>query len=303
MRVARLVSNVLLLALCGPALAQAGADARSASGEAGRPVPVGEAAAAASGALGIEATSERRGQPLASVNVAVLEDAPPFSFTGRFGVRTGFDVELAYALCEALQVRCTLVPTAQEDLSAALHERRVAWAIATPVLTAEAEGAVTVTGPYARLTVRYVVPSATGRDVEDDDLVYGAVIGTAQARYLRETFPRPEAVRLYPNGDGLWIDLALDRLDAVLAPAIVARLEFLSTPIGEGFGFEPLASGGDAKLGRSAVVAVRERDEELLRRLNAALGTMAADGALAEIARQYLDQDLLTPPVTSGGGG
>ncbi len=255
-----------------------------------------DASAAAAGALGIAPpTSESApaGAGAASYRVAILDDAPPFSFTGRFRVRTGFDVDLANALCRTLKARCEVTPMAAEDLVQALVDRRVAFAVATPAITSQPAVPVSFSAPYLSLSVRFVTPATLRRDVEDDDARYGALIGTSQAAYLRRTYTQPQAVHLYPNADGMWIDLALGRLDGVLAPAITARREFLATPIGSTFQFAPAAAEGENILARAASIGIRAQDPDLVATINAALAEVKASGEFAEILARHLDRDLV----------
>jgi len=44
------------------------------------------------------------------LRVAVLNHSPPMSYTDEAGVLTGFNVEIMYALCEAMGVKCEPVP-------------------------------------------------------------------------------------------------------------------------------------------------------------------------------------------------
>ena len=51
-------------------------------------------------------------------------DYPPFHYFDEEGVLTGFNVDLAKAICEALEVQCEVRPVEWEDLFAALDKRR-----------------------------------------------------------------------------------------------------------------------------------------------------------------------------------
>ncbi|RAI00442.1 hypothetical protein DLJ53_14325 [Acuticoccus sediminis] len=254
-------------------------------------------AAAAAGALSVTAPSISQVPATTSAPtyaVAILDDAPPFSYLGRFRVRTGFDVDLANALCRTMQARCELMPMSAEDIVQALVDRRVAFAVATTAITAQPGASISFTEPYLGLTVRFVTPRDRRRDVEDDDATYGAIAGTAQAEYLRKLYRDPQAVHLYPNADGMWIDLALGRLDGVLSPAITARREFLSTPIGDGFRFSSAASDGENNLARTAVIGVGAQAGDLVRSLNEALDRMRDSGEFDELLARHLDSDLVT---------
>ena len=135
--------------------------------------------------------SERR-----TLKVGVLDDAPPFSTRGRFGIRTGFDVDIALAVCDRMNAACQFVAVDATDLGRALDERRVDLVAASDV-RAELNGTVgQFSQPYVRLAARFVVPRDAPADLETQTRTgYGAVIGTPDADYLVKTYPQPGAVR------------------------------------------------------------------------------------------------------------
>ncbi|WP_075221670.1 transporter substrate-binding domain-containing protein [Acuticoccus yangtzensis] len=260
-----------------------------------------DSAATAAGALGIpvEAAAAAPAQAAAAgsstpINVAILDDAAPFSFAGRFGVRSGFDVDLVNALCRTMKANCQIMPMAAEDIIQALLDRRVAFAVATPAIAAQAGSPIAYSAPYLSLSVRFVTPRSARRDAEDGRAVYGALAGTPQASFLEKTYPEPKEVRLYPHNEGMWIDLVLGRLDGVLAAAITARREFLSTPLGRRFGFSSTITQGEDQLARPAAIGVRPQDSDLLDAINAALAKLRADGDFDAILARNLDRDLVT---------
>lgn len=259
------------------------------SNEVGVTAGGGESAGSSPGSNSAEAA----GAAIPSYVVAVLDEAPPFSYTGRFGVRSGFDVDLASALCRAMRARCTLTPMPAEEMNQALADRRAHFAVATPTMTVQPASTVAYSQPYVKLAVRYVTPRHRRRDVEDDEMVYAAIIGTAQAEHLTTSYSRPGQVRLYPSAEGMWVDLVLGRLDGVLTPAITARREFLSQPIGRGFGFTGSPSQGAASLARSAAIGLRPQETELASAVNAALQAVRDNGDFDEIIARHLDRDLV----------
>lgn len=224
-----------------------------------------------------------------SFNVGVLDNAPPFSSIGRFGARTGFDVDVALALCERLAADCTVLPFAAEDIAPALRDGRVDYAVASLSPTDRIDDSIGFTDPYLRVAVRFVRPASGARS----DLPAAALAGSAQAEELRRLVEdRP--VRLYANAEEMWVDLAFGRLGAVLAPAIAARRDFLSTPIGQGFRFAAPANGEN--LARIAAIAVRRGDGVLTADLNRALADLLAAPEYAEILSRHLDIDLAGAP-------
>ncbi|WP_108661880.1 transporter substrate-binding domain-containing protein [Acuticoccus kandeliae] len=297
----------------GPAPATAATEAQPApeatteAAPAPAPAPAPAAAEATAEGAPPAVASEAAAAPARkrTLNVGVLVDSPPFSAVTRYGSRTGFDIDFAGALCEVANFQCRHIPLTAEDMIPALLDRRIDAVLASPLVSPNNNTTVKYTDPYLRLAIRFVAPRSASRDLETgDSAVYGALIGTAQAAYLTTTYPRPGSVQLYPNTEGMWIDLALHRLDAVLAPAITARREFLSTPIGEPFRFVNPSGDRHEALSRLAVIAVREGDDTLRLALNQAIRDVLASQDFTDMINDHLDRGLATiPSATPTEGG
>jgi len=230
--------------------------------------------------------------------IGVLDDSPPFSTIGRFGARRGFDVDLAYAVCARLEVRCRLATVKQAGIAEALTARRVDAVVASDAALRPLQDVAEFTVPYVRLAARYVMPrDGAPRDLEADTTErYGAIRGTPYAGYLEQAYPAPGSVWLYDTSEGMWIDLALGRLDAVLATAVTARTEFLSTPLGRDFSlsFNPVADP-DVQA-RDVSIAVHRGDSALIGALNAALADVLASSDYQEAVSRHLGGGLVEIP-------
>lgn len=281
----------------------------------------GANAAGAAGPAG--AVPERR------LTIAVLDDAPPFSSAMPFGSRTGFDVDLAHALCARVGARCTLLPLRPEDLLPALADRRVDAAVASPLLTARGGAPVEFTDAYLSLSVRAVTrrEEGAGRPVAAHPAAartageggaedgqgertdgapapaasatprrLAALAGSPEAEHLRTNVAG--AVALYSEPEEMWIDLALGRLEAVVVPAVIARGELLSTPLGRPFRFAPAGSAVAAPP-RTAAIAVRAGEATLLQELDGALDEILADPLFDEMLERHLPPDLAGRPAAA----
>ena len=239
----------------------------------------------------------RSGEPR-GLAIGILPDAAPFSALGRLGVRLGFDVDVALALCSRLEVRCNLIPLSAGESIPALLERRIDAVVASLGATMPDSEEVAYSAPYLELAVRFVVPRESAADLDaSQEAVYGAVMDSPQAEYLVRTYSE-EDVRLYPSATELWIDLAMARTNAVLAPALSARRAFLSTPMGKPFRFSPTGRAEES-LVRNAAIAVRDGDADLLAALDAAIASLLASTDYEEIITRHLDADLARRPSRS----
>ncbi|MEM8852749.1 MAG: transporter substrate-binding domain-containing protein [Pseudomonadota bacterium] len=232
------------------------------------------------------------------LNVGILDDAPPFSMVNRFGIRAGLDVDVARGLCNLMGVVCEQVPLDTVEMVPALRDRRIDVVVAALPTTEQFDEFVDFSNPYMRTPVRFVVAQNLGGDLEaQKPTVFGALASTAQAQYLTDTYGKNSTVRLYATTDEMWIDLALGRLDSVLAPAIAARQEFLTQPIGRSFEFSKTAVSDPKVVSKGASIAVREGDSNLLASINQALSEMTADPDYEQMLSRHIPNGLAMPPT------
>lgn len=232
-----------------------------------------------------------------SLVIGISDNAPPFSSLSRLGVRSGFDVDVAFAICLRIDADCRLLPLQSADMPAALKDKRVDFIAASSGGMDRFAEVATFTDPYVSLVARYVVPRETSKDLEgEEDAVFSAVVDTIYAQYLEEIHKRPGAVRLYDRATEMWIDLALGRIDAALATAVTARKEFLGTPMGEGFRLATLPVKDPSIGAREAGFAVRSADTELRSDLNTAIADYLASPDYKETLARHLGGGLADAP-------
>lgn len=126
------------------------------------------------------------------------DDYPPFHFVGPDGVLTGFEVELARAICDQLAVTCTIQPIRWDGLANALQSGQGDAIIASLRISAEARAKFSFTSSYFRSPARFVTQKADPPLEPSTTSLQGrkiaVVAGSAHAAYLRQFFRGVEAV-------------------------------------------------------------------------------------------------------------
>lgn len=219
---------------------------------------------------------------------------PPFNYITAAGELTGFDVEIAQALCDEMKVKCEFVTSDWDGIIPALLAGKFDAIIASMSITEERKKKVDFTEKY------YNTPPAIAAAKNSDlkgvmasDLagkVIGAQGSTTHSNYAEEKFSGAE-VRLYPTPDEYKLDLENGRLDAVIDDVVV-----LSEWIEGGGGAcckvvgtlptDPVING------EGAGIALRKGEDELRRKFNAAIKAIRASGKYAEINNKYFDFDV-----------
>jgi arginine/ornithine transport system substrate-binding protein len=236
----------------------------------------------------------------AALRIGVQNERLPFSYTDAEGDLQGFDVEIAWALCVRLDVRCEVLPLGFTAIIPGLQEGRIDVAVASMSITDERRQLVDFTEKYYQAANRFVAPSGSLADVSLETLagkVIGVKRGTTHDRYLSNAHADGSLLRRYSNSDEIYVDLALGRLELTLGDAISLTESFLRTDLGAGFDFIGPALSDPKWFGYGEGIAVRKGNAELLGRLNLALRQILADGTYADIRDQYFDYDIYGDPA------
>ena len=216
------------------------------------------------------------------------DDYPPFQIAGRDGSLTGFNIDLALALCDELAHQCTIQPRRWDTLLDALTSRAgdaiIAGMKASPEILARAD----VTLPYLKTPGRFVAKRGSGFEASASGLaghVIGAATGTAHEAFVKAFFPAAKLRSL------LTPQAALDALtrgevELVFAdgPTLAGWLNGPGGPccalLGEPY-FE------SRFFGEGMIIAVRKDDDALRRVLNLALQRLSDNGRLGDIYLKY----------------
>ncbi|MFO1072554.1 MAG: transporter substrate-binding domain-containing protein [Geminicoccaceae bacterium] len=222
------------------------------------------------------------------LRIAVETNQPPFSDQLDDGSWAGFNIDVARALCERLRTSCSFVPSSIVEFEALLRARAADMAPGIAI-TANRRQNFDFTAPYYAAPSRFVAPRGRALDISPTGLagkIVGVQRGTTQAAFAAATYAGVE-LRQYADRTELYLDLALGRLDAVLANEVVARAQFLTTPLGANFDFVGPVLDDPAWFGEGVGIAIRKGDTQLLAALDEALQGLRADGTFEAIRAGY----------------
>jgi polar amino acid transport system substrate-binding protein len=150
-------------------------------------------------------------------------DYPPFNYAGADGQPSGFNIDLARAICEEIKVQCTIQARRFDTLLDALNSNSGDAIIASLAVTPEMRRRVDFSDPYYRTPARFL----SRKDVEIDNVrpvdlerkKVAVVAGTAHEAYLRALFTEAD-IQPYPNGDEARAALKRGEVDLVFGDGI-----------------------------------------------------------------------------------
>lgn len=229
-----------------------------------------------------------------TLRIGVEGAYPPFSYKKADGTLAGFDIEIADALCAAMDRECTLVEQEWDGMIPALKARKFDAIVASMSITEERKRQIDFSEKYYQTPARLVAAKDAGFEGTPEGLAgkrIGVQRGATHQCYAEKMFPDAEIV-LYGTQEEVFRDLVLGRIDAQLSDSLIAQESFLSTDDGADYAF----LGGDrtdvACYGEGVGIAVRKREEDLRDAVSAAIIAIRENGAYAEINSKYFPFDI-----------
>ena len=220
----------------------------------------------------------------------------PFAYVLPSGELTGFDIDIAKALCAAMAAECEIVNQSYDGLIPALRANKIDAIIASMTITDDRLKAIDFAGPYYTVPAMFIAAKDSGIEVSEEGLdgkYVGVQRGSTMANYIEEKFPGA-SMQLYDTSDAANLDLASGRVDVVFADSAVLN-EFLQTPDGAAFAMigEPVED--PEILGTGAGIGIRKGEAELKQKFDDALKAIIASGEYKTINDKYIPVSILPP--------
>ena len=227
---------------------------------------------------------------LKAIRFLTADDYPPFDFALADGTLTGFNVEVARALCEELRLPCTIQARRWDTLVDALEtgkgDAMIASMRATPALRARLD----FTTPYyltpARFAARKGFPGGEIGAKALAEKTVGVVKGGAHARYLAAFFPEAK-LKTYGDFAALLKALKSGEIDLAFGDGVTLADWLNGEDAGGCCGFRGGPYLDSRFFGEGVSIAVRKDDQGLRGGLDWALARLWAEGRYAEIFRKY----------------
>lgn len=252
--------------------------------EAPAPAPTEPAAAAA------PAPAE-----MPELKVAIDPTYEPFTYKTADGKPTGFDVDIAEALCNEMKRKCVYVEQVWDSMIPGLQARKYDVIISSMSITDERKQAVDFSDKYyntpSRIVVKADTPFTDLNSLKDKKI--GVLKGSTQEKYaMGELKPAGASVVPYEAQDQVYLDIKSGRLDGTVADAVEVTGGFLSKEEGKGYGFVGPVLNDVKYFGYGVGVALRKGEDELRNQLNSAIAAIRSNGVYETVSKKYFDFDV-----------
>jgi putative lysine/arginine/ornithine/histidine/octopine transport system substrate-binding protein len=219
------------------------------------------------------------------IRIATEGAYPPFNMKDTSGQLTGFDVDIAKALCAQMKADCEIVAQDWDGIIPGLLAKKYDAIIASMSITDERKQKVDFTDPYYSNYLRFIAKkgsslSATKAGLKGKTL--GAQRATISAQHLEDNYRKSANVKVYDTQEAAFLDLKAGRLDAVLVDAYPGY-DWLSKADNSDYDFLGDSIDINDKIG----IAIRKGDTALASKFNKALKALLKNGTYSKINSKY----------------
>ncbi len=222
------------------------------------------------------------------------EPYPPFAEKGADGNWKGWEIEIANAICAAMNEKCEWVEVAWDGIIPALLAKKFDVIISSMSITEERMKTIDFTDKYYDTPAVMVAPKNSAADGTPDSVknkIVGVQVSTTHANYAEKHLQSSVAkIKTYQTFDEHNQDLVAGRIDAVIGDSL-AMQPFLDSDAGK-------CCEVKGKLVDTAVFGpgvgggMRKEDDDLQQKFNAAIKKIREEGTYDAISKKYFTFDI-----------
>ncbi|MEY4758304.1 MAG: hypothetical protein RJA34_3202 [Pseudomonadota bacterium] len=229
------------------------------------------------------------------LKVAIDPTYEPFTFKTADGKPTGFDVDIANALCEKMKRKCVFVEQVWDSMIPGLQAKKYDVIISSMSITEDRLKVVDFSDKYyntpSKIVLKNDVKFSGPASIKGKKI--GVLKGSTQEKYaMGELKPAGVNIVPYEAQDQVYLDIKSGRLDGTVADILEVGGGFLSKPEGKDYTTvgEPLFI--PKYFGSGAGVAMRKGQKELKASVNSAIKAIRADGTYKKLNDKYFKIDV-----------
>lgn len=226
-----------------------------------------------------------------AIRFITTDDFPPFNFLDANGRLTGFNVDLARAICAELAIRCTIQAREWNELIDRVVDGTADAAIAGIAISPQNRERLAFSDIYLRTPGRFMVRAADrALDPTPENLrgkTLAVVSRTAHEAYLAALFPEVRR-KLYPDADAARLAVKNGEADAHFGDGMQLSFWLQSESAGDCCTFAGGPYLEQRFFGEGYAIAIAKRPtDDLKRALDAALQAVYEKGTFAELYLRY----------------
>ena len=230
----------------------------------------------------------------ADLKVAVDPTYEPFTYKTPQGEVTGFDVDIAKAVCEQIKRKCVFVEQVWDSMIPGLQAKKYDVIVSSMSMTDERRRVVDFSDRYYKTPSAVVLKKAAAYTdpASAKGLKIGVLKGSTQEKWaMGELKPAGATVIPYEAQDQVYLDIKSGRLDGTVADKVEVHGGFLRKPEGADYGYKGPDQYETKYYGDGIGIALRKNQGDLKKQINEAIKTIRSNGTYNTIAKKYFDFD------------
>ncbi len=231
----------------------------------------------------------------AKIRIGVEANYPPFSQMSTDGKFSGFDIDIANAICAQIKAECTMVSQEWDGMMPALNAKKFDMIVASMSITEERKKSADFSDSYYDIPSAWIAKTGSYSQVTPATLKGKKIIvtrNTPRAKYLQDNYKDSEILLVAKEAE-VTMELAAGRGDIGFGSSLAATAAFLKSPEGKAYGKvgAPITLGGAAQ-GGGVGIAMRKGEDALRNKVNGALKAITANGVYKSINDKYFDVNI-----------
>lgn len=227
------------------------------------------------------------------LKVAIDPTYEPFTFKSADSQPTGFDVDMATAICAEIKRPCVFVEQVWDSMIPGLTAKKYDVIISSMSITDDRMKEVDFSDKYYNTPSRIVLKKSV--KYTDPASIKGKKIGvlkgsTQEAYALGELKPAGVVVNSYEAQDQVYLDLKAGRIDGTVADFLEVSGGFLSKPEGAAYALMGPDLRDPKYYGYGIGVAMRKGEDALKADINKAIKNIRANGSYKAMNDKYFSQ-------------
>jgi len=244
--------------------------------------------------LALMATCATAAVHAADLKVAIDPTYEPFTYKTADGKPTGFDVDIANAVCAEIKRNCVFVEQVWDSMIPGLQARKYDVIVSSLSITEERKRVIDFSDRYYKTPSAIVVKKGTeySGPASLKGKRIGVLKGSTQEKWaLGELKPAGVNVIPYEAQDQVYLDINAGRLDGTVADKVEVHGGFLRKPEGKDYGYVGHDQYETKYYGDGIGIGMRKGQKELKEQINQAIKTIRSNGTYDTIAKKYFDFD------------
>lgn len=229
------------------------------------------------------------------LKVAIDPTYEPFTFKTADGKPTGFDVDIATALCEQIKRKCVFVEQVWDSMIPGLQAKKYDVIISSMSVTDDRLKVIDFSDKYYNTPSRVVIKKSVKFDgpASLKGKKIGVLKGSTQEKYaLGELKTAGAEIVSYEAQDQVYLDIKSGRLEGTVADFVEVTGGFLSKPEGKDYTLVGPELYIQKYFGIGAGIGLRKGQDELKKSLNTAIKTIRTNGTYKTINDKYFKFDV-----------